>query len=92
VAEEGLRVLAENVRTLRAERGWSLRRVTERSGVAFSAVHRLEQGQGSLEYRSVVLLAHCFGVPVTDLVEPAWRRRLRTMGRDDGQTRIRGGA
>ncbi len=61
--EKGLRTLAREVRTMRADFGMSLRDVERESGVAFNTVARLERGQFQVRsIRAVAKLADWCGL------------------------------
>jgi transcriptional regulator with XRE-family HTH domain len=69
--------VARTVKTLRAERGWSLDQLAARSGVSKGVLVALEQGRSNPNLATLARLSDAFGVPVTLLVdvsdEPAVR-------------------
>jgi len=69
--------LARAVQALRTERGWSLDRLSARSGVSKGALVALEQGRSNPSLATLARIADAFGVPVTRLIditdEPAVR-------------------
>jgi transcriptional regulator with XRE-family HTH domain len=62
------------VQAWRERRGWSLRKLGERSGVAYPNIQRIETGTLSPTVTTLVRLARALGVGVRDLF-PATKRR-----------------
>lgn len=62
--------MANNIRALRTDKGWSLRELGDRMGVHFSTVAKLEKAQRKLtaEWRSQ--FAKAFGVPDWEVDDP----------------------
>jgi transcriptional regulator with XRE-family HTH domain len=65
---EALSPLAQNLRRLRTERGWSQGELAERIGVHLTHVSRVETGKYTPGLDFVVKAAGAFGVTVDDLV------------------------
>jgi len=68
-------LLAKKLRVLRAERGWKLKDVEARSGVAHETLSRIESGQRRPMDSTLAKLARAYGVPLDELIaiedEPA---------------------
>ncbi len=65
------RTIAQQVRSLRAERGWSLDELASRSGVSRSAISLIERAESSPTAVVLDRLAAALGVALTVLVSPA---------------------
>ncbi|MGH9251611.1 MAG: helix-turn-helix domain-containing protein [Acidimicrobiales bacterium] len=63
------RAVALNVRSRRAARGWSLDTLASRSGVSKGVLVALEQGRGNPSLGTLIRVAECLGLPITQLVE-----------------------
>lgn len=66
--DEALSPLAQNLRRLRTEHGWSQGELAERIGAHLTHVSRVETGKYTPGLEFVVNAAHAFGVTVDDLV------------------------
>ncbi len=66
--DEALSPLAQNVRRLRTERGWSQGELAEKIGAHLTHVSRVETGKYTPGLEFVVQAARAFGVTVDDLV------------------------
>jgi lambda repressor-like predicted transcriptional regulator len=64
------RAMAANVRKIAAERGWSQRELSRRSGTAVQAINRLMTRSVPLPATACVLVARALGVTVEHLVSP----------------------
>ena len=62
--------LPERIRALRTERGWSLRALSDASGVSAGMLSDIERGAKSPTVRLAYLIARALGCTVTDLLEP----------------------
>ncbi len=69
--------MALRVRELREKRGWSVRKLAERAGLAFSAVHRLESGKTAPRLTTLEALAAALGVTVPELFVTEPKRKGR---------------
>lgn len=62
--------IGANVRRLRHEREWTLRDLSERSGIAFSYIHSIESGkQCNPTIRHLLNLSRALGVSVVELLQ-----------------------
>lgn len=68
--------VGQRLRRLRQQRLLTLRELAERSGVAFTTVHRIETGKVAPRLRTLRRLAEALGVPPEALApdEPAHER------------------
>lgn len=63
--------LGEKVAQLRRERGWTLKQLSEYSGVSFSHIHAIENNtRPSPSFQRVAKLARAFGVPIAFFDNP----------------------
>lgn len=65
---EALSPLAQNLRRLRTERGWSQAELAEQVGVHLTHVSRVETGKYTPGLEFVVKAARAFGITVDELV------------------------
>ncbi|WP_034852357.1 helix-turn-helix domain-containing protein [Inquilinus limosus] len=63
--------LAETVRRLRAERGWTLEEAAGRTGLSRSALSKIERGEMSPTFQAMQKLARGFGIELAALFGPA---------------------
>ena len=77
-ADEVLHSLGTRVKQLRTERGFTLRRLSERSGVSERFLSELEAGRGNISVGRLVELAQALGTQAASLlvVEPQPRARI----------------
>lgn len=61
-------VRTNRVFELRRERGWSLEKVAELSGLSNGQVQRIETGRRPMSQKSLLALAKGFGVPARELL------------------------
>lgn len=54
---------AQNVKELRAERGWSQEDLSRHSGLHYTAISKMERGARTPRFQTVVTLAATFKVP-----------------------------
>ena len=64
-----LRFLAERIKALRRERGWSQEQLAERAAMQRSYLGDLELGRRNPSVRTLVKVANALGVPVAALLE-----------------------
>lgn len=69
IKEPELAVLGERLRSLRAEKAWTLEELAERSGLSKPFLSRLESGTRQPSIAAVLTLARVFGVPMGSLFE-----------------------
>ena len=62
--------LSEQLRLIRQRRGWTLRDVAERTGLAISTLSKVEHDQMSLTYDKLVQLAHGLEIGFAELFAP----------------------
>lgn len=62
--------LAERVRSLRKERGWTLEQAAQAAGMARSTMSKIENGQMSPTYEALKKLAEGLGISVPQLFTP----------------------
>ncbi|MFN3952969.1 MAG: helix-turn-helix domain-containing protein [Pararhodobacter sp.] len=62
--------LAERVRSLRKERGWTLEQAAQAAGMARSTMSKIENGQMSPTYEGLKKLAEGLGISVPQLFTP----------------------
>ena len=76
-SDNTLRELGARARTLRVQRGWTLREAAERTGLSPRFLVQLESGRGNISVRRLVDVARAFGTtPAALLAErPADRRK-----------------
>jgi len=67
-ARQGQAQLGERIRQLRRQAGLTQKELAERSGIGRVTLSRLESGDHSPRYRTLVALAEALGVSVTDLL------------------------
>jgi DNA-binding XRE family transcriptional regulator len=67
-ARRGRARLGERIRQLRQRAGWTQEELAERAGIGRVTLSRLEGGDRSPRYRTLVALAKALGVSVTDLL------------------------
>jgi transcriptional regulator with XRE-family HTH domain len=67
--------LAERIRTLREERGWTQEQFAERAAMQRSYLAELELGRRNPSVRTLVKVANAFGVAVAELLEGGQKER-----------------
>jgi transcriptional regulator with XRE-family HTH domain len=80
------RVVAANLRALRANRGWSLDRLAGRAGVSKGVLVALEADRGNPSLNTLCRLADAFGVSLTELVDAGAAPALRVAAVADAVT------
>jgi transcriptional regulator with XRE-family HTH domain len=70
--------LGSRLRALRTERGWSLARVAQKSGLSVSFLSAVERGQSSISVGSLFKLADAYGTTVPGL-SPGYRPDQRSL-------------
>jgi|SRR5579875_1806867 len=78
------KTLAENLRRLRAERGYSLATLAKRSGVAKATLANLEHGRGNPTIETVWSLALALEVAFSDLFEDSHDNGIRYVPATEG--------
>lgn len=69
--ESGATALADRLRSLRLQRGWTLDQASKASGVAPSSLSKIENGLSSPTYDVLLRLARGFNLDVAELFVPA---------------------
>lgn len=83
--------VGQRIRSIREQRGWSLRALSERCGLSINAISLIERGENSPTVSSLHLLATALGVSIADFfreeqdqpvvyVRPAARMRSEANG------------
>lgn len=64
-------IIRLRIRELAAEKGWTIKEVSDRSGVVYSTLRTYARspGMASIDYTSLQKLARTFDVMLEDLVE-----------------------
>ncbi len=75
--------LGARLRALRAEHGWSLAEVGEKSGLSISFLSAVERGQSSISVGSLFKLADAYGTTVPGLSEDQRARQRDVVHPDD---------
>ena len=73
-ARRGGRALGRRLHALRARQGLTLRRVSERTGLAPSVINSIEHGVGPASVASLTKLARCYGTTVSAIAAARGRR------------------
>lgn len=74
------RALGAEIARLRRERGWSIDRLAEGSGVHRKTVIEVEAGRVAVKINTLHGIAHALGVPLTELVAPICARHPKQVG------------
>lgn len=82
--------VARILQALRAERGWSLDQLAQRSGVSKGVLVALEQGRSNPNLATLARIGDAFGVPVTRLVDVPDEPAVRVTGADRARVLWRG--
>jgi len=61
--------VAKKLRALRKDHRYRLREVKERTGLSISFLSDIELGRTNPSLQSLQKLAHCYGIPISDLIE-----------------------
>ena len=69
--------LAQRVRDLRTQRGYSQERLGERASLSGKFIGEVERGEKSISLDSLYRVAKALAVPITQLVDLPSRRRRR---------------
>lgn len=69
MTEQEVPNVGQRIRSIREERGWSLRALAERCGLSINAISLIERGENSPTVSSLHLLATALGVSITDFFE-----------------------
>lgn len=62
--------LAERLKQIRAERGWSLQQLAEASGISRSTLSRVENGEVSPTAETLGALSTCYRMTISQLLAP----------------------
>ena len=76
-----LRALGVEVAHQRKERGWSIDRLAEATGVHRKTIIEIEAGRVAARISTLHGIAHALGVPLPDLVAPVCARHPKAVGR-----------
>jgi|GEM_PF-1268024 len=76
-----LRNLGVEVARQRKERGWSIDRLAEATGVHRKTIIEIEAGRVAARISTLHGIAHALGVPLPDLVAPVCARHPKAVGR-----------
>ena len=71
--------LAKNLRQFRAQRGWTLGELAERSHISRAMIVQVEGGRTNPSIGTICQLADALGVPVQSLIEVEDDRRVRVV-------------
>lgn len=69
MAEQEAPNVGQRIRFFREQRGWSLRELSERSGLSINAISLIERGENSPTVSSLHLLATALGVSISNFFE-----------------------
>ena len=84
-ADNGIAKLGAQIRTIRKERGLTLKDVAERSELAVSTVSKFESGKLSLSYKRLLDLCESLDIDIRQLFErPAAREQRASKPGDEG--------
>ena len=62
-------MLANRLKELRKEKGWSQQKLAEKTDLSFNAVTKIEQGLAKhLTLKTLIKLADAFGISIDELV------------------------
>jgi putative transcriptional regulator len=64
----------QRLRTLRIQRGLTLRQISERTGVAISTLHVIEKHEREVTLTTAFKLARFYGMPVADIWRPLFQQ------------------
>lgn len=67
-ADRLVRRLAQNVKTLRVEKGWTSAELAERAGLHWRLVQNIEQEKNSSSFVAVAMLAEALDVTINQLI------------------------
>lgn len=74
--------VGQRIRSLRDQKGLSLRALAERCGMSVNAIHRIELGENSPTVASLHLLATALDVPITEFFRITENRRTVLVKRE----------
>ncbi len=82
--------LGSQIRELRKRRGWTLQRLSERSGLSVSFLSQVERGLSSLSISSLSAVAEALGVPLSEFFTITLKPSVVIRSQDHGRFRIEG--
>ncbi len=62
------------LRTLRTQRGLTLRQISERTGLAISTLHQIEKCEREVTLTTAFRLARFYGMSVAEIWQPLFQR------------------
>ncbi len=62
------------LRTLRTQRGLTLRQISERTGLSVSTLHEIEKHEREVTLTTAFKLAHFYSMPVAEIWRPLFQR------------------
>ncbi len=74
--------VGQTLRTLREQRGLSLRALADKCGLSFNAISRIEHGENSPTVATLHLLANALHVPITAFFESSHEQSIVVVRRD----------
>jgi len=77
-----LQDLGNQVRSLRKDRGLTLERLSERSGLSIGIVSQIERGRGNTSFATLAQLAHGLDIPVGRLLYVAEQNKSPVVRKD----------
>jgi len=69
------------LRTLRGQRGLTLKQISESTGLSISTLHAVEKQEREVTLSTAFELAHFYGLSVADIWRPLFRQIGREMSR-----------
>lgn len=85
VAQEIVKRVAVNTRTLREDRGLSLSELARRAGLSKGALSQIEAGQANPTVETLWALAQALGIPFSDLTAGPAPPRIAVVRADEGE-------
>lgn len=64
IVAEARAMVGSKLRELREAKGWTLRDLAKRTGIAFNHIGRIEQGKYNVTIDTIALIAHALGVEI----------------------------
>lgn len=77
--EGGPREVQHCLRTLRAQRGLTLKQISDSTGLSISTLHAVEKQEREVTLRTAFKLAHFYGLSVADIWQPLFHQIEREM-------------
>jgi transcriptional regulator with XRE-family HTH domain len=86
-----MQALGRQLRRLREDRGWSLKRLSAESGVSVAAIQRVENGSANPSFLTALRLSEALGRSLNEIVEGARNaRQIRSFTKGTLQRRANG--